>query len=79
MRRRRPQDRTPFAKINADPEVMRYFPAALTRQQSDALNDRTEAYFGLAGAGRLIGFTGLSRAAWEAVFTPAIEVPPAAG
>lgn len=82
MRRWQPQDRAPFAEINADPEVMRYFPAVLTSQQSDALIDRIESHFvehgyglwALQVQGRLVGFTGLSWATWEAAFTPAVEV-----
>ena len=82
MRRWQHRDRAPFADINADPEVMRYFPAPLTREQSDALVDRIEEHFDEHGyglwalevEGRLLGFTGLSWATWEAEFTPAVEV-----
>jgi RimJ/RimL family protein N-acetyltransferase len=69
LRRWRPEDRAPFAALNADPEVMRYFPATLDRAASDALVDRVEALFeeqgyGLwavevVGSGRFVGFTGL--------------------
>jgi RimJ/RimL family protein N-acetyltransferase len=34
------QDRAPFAAINADPEVMHYFPALMTHEESDAAADR---------------------------------------
>jgi RimJ/RimL family protein N-acetyltransferase len=70
MRRWRPADRAPFAEMNADPEVMRYFPATLGRAESDAYVDRIEAGFnergyGLwaletAATGEFIGFTGLN-------------------
>jgi RimJ/RimL family protein N-acetyltransferase len=70
MRRWRDADRDPFAALNADPEVMRYFPASLDRDASDALVDRIEELFqrqgfGLwalevAGTGEFIGFTGLN-------------------
>lgn len=33
-------DLEPFAELNADPEVMRYFPAPLSREESDILVDR---------------------------------------
>ncbi|WP_237154069.1 GNAT family N-acetyltransferase [Oryzibacter oryziterrae] len=33
-------DRAPFAALNADPEVMRYFPAVRSREESDALVDK---------------------------------------
>ena len=31
-----------FAKMNADPEVMRYFPSLLSREQSDALSNKLD-------------------------------------
>jgi RimJ/RimL family protein N-acetyltransferase len=43
LRRWRAEDREPFAALNADPEVMRHFPALLDRAQSDALAARAEA------------------------------------
>ncbi|MGO9219723.1 MAG: GNAT family N-acetyltransferase [Streptosporangiaceae bacterium] len=42
MRRWREVDREPFAAMNADPEVMRYFPAPLDRAASDAMVDRID-------------------------------------
>ena len=70
MRRWRDADREPYAALNADPEVMRYFPATLTRGESDASVDRIEELFerqgyGLwaleeAATGAFIGFTGLN-------------------
>ena len=51
MRRWREDDREPFAAMNADPEVMRYFPAPLDRAASDALVDRIEDLFGRQGFG----------------------------
>jgi len=82
MRRWQRRDRAPFADINADPEVMRYFPSTLTPRESEALIDRIEEHFvehgyglwALEVQGRLVGFTGLSWATWEADFTPAVEV-----
>jgi RimJ/RimL family protein N-acetyltransferase len=40
LRRWRPSDKEPFARFNADPAVMEYFPSALDRPQSDAFADR---------------------------------------
>lgn len=84
LRRWRTADRAPFAALNADPEVMRYFPAPLSRHQSDALADRIEAGIERDGwglwaleeraTGRFLGFTGLARPAFEAHFTPAVEI-----
>ena len=84
LRRWRPEDRTPFAALNADPEVMRHFPAVLTRRESDGLADRIETYMERAGwglwameeraSGRFLGFTGLARPGFEAPFMPAVEI-----
>ena len=35
LRQWRDADLAPFAALNADPEVMRYFPATMTQAQSD--------------------------------------------
>jgi RimJ/RimL family protein N-acetyltransferase len=77
-------DKEPFAAMNSDPAVMEHFPAAMTREESDAFVDRIGAQlaewgFGLwalevRDTGRFIGFTGLSRPSFEAHFTPAVEV-----
>jgi RimJ/RimL family protein N-acetyltransferase len=84
LRRWRPEDRAPFAALNADPEVMEHFPARLTRAESDAFVDRIEAGFAEHGfglwavevqaTGEFIGFTGLAVPSFDAPFTPAVEV-----
>jgi RimJ/RimL family protein N-acetyltransferase len=51
LRRWRSADRDPFASLNADPEVMRYFPAPLDRAASDAFVDRIESGFETFGYG----------------------------
>jgi RimJ/RimL family protein N-acetyltransferase len=53
MRRWRDSDREPLAAMNADPEVMRYFPAPLTRAESDALVERLDGLFPTHGLGSL--------------------------
>jgi RimJ/RimL family protein N-acetyltransferase len=70
MRRWRDADRKPFAAMNADPEVMRYFPAPQGRAESDRLVDLIEQRFEQQGfglwalevvsTGDFIGFTGLN-------------------
>jgi RimJ/RimL family protein N-acetyltransferase len=70
MRRWQESDREPYAALNADPEVMRYFPGLLARADSDAHISRMEDHFerhgfGLwalevADTGQFIGFTGLA-------------------
>jgi RimJ/RimL family protein N-acetyltransferase len=84
LRRWRDEDRESFAAMNADSQVMAFFPKPLSRAESDALVDRIEAHFGRHGFGLwaievpgvapFIGFTGLSTAAFEAPFTPCVEV-----
>ena len=84
LRRWQPGDRAPFAAMNADPQVMRYFPKPLTRTESDAFVDRLETGFDDFGygvwalevraSGQFIGFTGLALQTFEAPFTPAVEV-----
>jgi RimJ/RimL family protein N-acetyltransferase len=70
MRRWRDADRDPYAAVNADPEVMRYFAAPPDRADSDAHVDRAEDRFARQGfglwalevtaTGEFIGFTGLN-------------------
>jgi RimJ/RimL family protein N-acetyltransferase len=84
LRRWRGEDRAPFAELNADPEVMEFFPAPLSRKESEALIERIESGFerhgfGLwalepLGSGELVGFAGLAVPGFEAHFTPAVEV-----
>jgi len=84
LRRWRPEDRPPFAALNADPEVMHHFPAPLTRVESDAFADMVEAAMERDGwglwameeraSGRFLGFTGLARPRFEAPFLPAVEI-----
>jgi RimJ/RimL family protein N-acetyltransferase len=70
MRRWRDSDREPFAKLNGDPDTLRFFPATMNRAASDALVDVIEARFErqgfglwaleIAETGDFIGFTGLN-------------------
>lgn len=79
----READRGAFAAMNADPEVVHFLPAALSRAESDAFVDRIEACwakgYGLwavevPGVAPFVGYTGLSDATFEAPFTPVVEV-----
>lgn len=77
-------DRAPLAALNADPAVMRHFPGTMTRAESDAWAGRLEAHFATHGWGfwvverrsapGLVGVAGLQTIAWEADFTPAVEI-----
>lgn len=80
----RDDDLTPFAALNGDPEVMRFFPSAADRDRSDAMALRLGAQVDERGWGLwavevvrgapFIGFIGLQPIPFEAHFTPAIEV-----
>jgi RimJ/RimL family protein N-acetyltransferase len=47
----RTSDREPFARMNGDSDVMRYFPRTLTREESDAFVDRIDRQFDERGYG----------------------------
>lgn len=49
LRRWQECDRTPFAQMNADPVVMHYFAAPMTREESDEAIDRYLAAFDREG------------------------------
>ncbi len=84
LRQWRPEDREPFAVLNGDPEVMRYFPDTLDRRASDALADRIEKLIAEQGwgfwavelkqSGDFIGFVGLHRPAPGLPFSPCVEI-----
>lgn len=84
LRAWRDTDRSPFAALNADPKVMEHFPDTLTREKSDALVDRIEAFFAdngwglwaveVPGVHEFIGFIGLVPPSFDAHFTPCVEV-----
>ena len=84
MRRWIDDDRAPFAAMNADPEVMRYFPTSLDRAESDALVDRIEEQFHSYGFGlwalerrsdaAFLGFTGLSPVHDDLPYSGEVEV-----
>lgn len=84
LREWRDEDLAPFAKLNADPQVMRYFPAVLDRSASDAMAVRIRARLAVDGWGLwavevpgvapFIGFVGLARPRFESHFAPGVEV-----
>jgi RimJ/RimL family protein N-acetyltransferase len=84
LRQWREADREPFADLNADPEVMRYFTSTMTREESDAFAHDIAAEIDHQGWGLwavevvggpgFIGFAGLNEPRFEAHFTPAVEV-----
>ena len=79
-----PQDLAPFAALNADPRVMAYFPALLTRSESDRMADRCQTLIDERGWGfwaaefketqRFIGFVGLHIPSEQLPFSPCVEI-----
>lgn len=82
LRQWRDSDLAPFVALNSDPEVMRYFPAALTAEQCHAFLQRQRELIATRGwglwaveaDGAFAGFTGLSVPTFEAPFMPCVEV-----
>ncbi|MGM0896474.1 MAG: GNAT family N-acetyltransferase [Bacillota bacterium] len=84
FRRWKTSDRAPFAALNANPDVMEFFPKTLSRAESDALVDRIEAHFEEKGYGlwaverkeddAFIGFIGLLDVNFDAGFPGAAEI-----
>jgi RimJ/RimL family protein N-acetyltransferase len=80
----RDEDLPPFAALNADSQVMEFFPRPLDRTESDALAARIRNQFARSGFGLwavevcgvapFIGFVGLSVPSFEAHFTPCVEI-----
>lgn len=80
-------DFEPFAAMNCDPQVMRHFPALLSREQSDAHASRIRALIEERGWGfwaadslldsqapQFIGFVGLHVPIAELPFSPCVEI-----
>ena len=84
LRRWRKVDLPAFAALNADPEVMEYFPSTLDERETAHLIARFESSFVEHGfgvwavevpwAGALVGFCGLSTPTFDEFFTPCVEV-----
>ena len=84
LRQWRPEDREPFAMLNADPEVMEFFPKPLSRSESDALAERLGQSIASRGwglwaaelreSGEFIGFVGLEQAPPRIPHSPCVEV-----
>ncbi len=84
LRAWRDEDLDELATLCADPAVMRYFPAPLSHEQSQALFSGLQQHFADHGFtfwslwhredGRFVGMTGLAHVGFEARFTPAVEI-----
>jgi RimJ/RimL family protein N-acetyltransferase len=84
LRRWRPVDLDQFAAINADPQVMEHYPAALSREESAALIERIAGSFEdhgyglwaveITGETPFAGYVGLDPVGIEVPFAPAVEL-----
>ncbi|MES2526248.1 MAG: GNAT family N-acetyltransferase [Bdellovibrionota bacterium] len=78
------KDRLEFARMNGDSQVMEYFPALWSLEESNAVfeklrNQLLERGWGLwaledKASGKFLGFTGLNIPGFEAPFLPAVEI-----
>lgn len=77
-------DFEPFARMNADHRVRKYFPSVLTEEESNALaekiilkiQDQGWGFWAVSAPGiaDFIGFIGLAVVEFKAPFTPAVEI-----
>jgi 3-dehydroquinate dehydratase/shikimate dehydrogenase len=87
LRQWREEDLEPFAALNADPQVMEYFPAIISRQESDQMMKRMQTKIEERRWGwwavslmenekfiGLIGMNDVDQATFPAHFFPAVEV-----
>ncbi|HDT6550632.1 GNAT family N-acetyltransferase [Serratia marcescens] len=85
LRQWKVSDLEPFAKLNADPEVMKYFPATLSYEESDKLawrfKEDIELNHGwgiwateLKATNEFVGFVGLAHQPDRFDFSPCTEI-----
>jgi RimJ/RimL family protein N-acetyltransferase len=84
LRQWRDSDREPFAALNADARVMEFFPALLSRAESDAMADRCASLIAERGwgvwavetkaAAQFIGMVGLHIPTAALPFSPCVEI-----
>lgn len=84
LRQWKPSDLEPFAVLNSDPRVMKFFPSPLSRPESDAMAQRCQSLIAERGWGfwaaeskvtqEFIGFVGLHVPIAELPFSPCVEI-----
>lgn len=84
LRSWKPEDLPVFVEINRDPEVMKYFPAPLSDEETAALYHRVQDELARKGwgmyaveiknTGEFAGFVGLHEIGFDADFTPGTEI-----
>lgn len=78
------EDIIPFAEINKDADVMKYFPHLLSYEETSAMLKRINLHFEKHGFGlfaieelsakKFIGFSGFMIPSFQSYFTPCIEI-----
>lgn len=78
------QDLDPYWKLNQDSRVLEFLPGPLSKDEVAVFIDKMEKSFSAnrymlwaveeKHSGELMGFVGLSSPAWEAAFTPCVEI-----
>ncbi|WP_455199322.1 GNAT family N-acetyltransferase [Kaarinaea lacus] len=84
LRQWKKEDRPLFAKINADPEVMQFYPSVLDEKESEDLAEKIELLIKEKGWGfwavevknenKFIGFVGLHEPEYDLPITPCTEI-----
>ena len=84
LRQWKKDDLVEFSRLNADPEVMKYYPSTLTTEESHRLAKKIEALIVKRGwgfwavelleTGSFIGFVGLHEPEYTLPVTPCVEV-----
>jgi RimJ/RimL family protein N-acetyltransferase len=84
LRQWQDSDADPFAAMNADPQVMEFFPATMTREKSDEMLMRCQNLINERGwgiwavelreTGEFIGFVGLHTPGYDLPFVPCVEI-----
>ena len=84
LRQWQDSDHAPYIAMNMDEEVMRYFPALQTAEETLAQIERFQTFINENGygffavqcrdTGDFIGFTGLAQPRFESYFTPCVEI-----
>jgi len=84
LRQWQEKDKEPFAALNSDPRVMKYFPSLLSKAKSDSVVDRAKTLIMERGwgfwaaelkeTGAFIGFIGLHMPTDDLPFSPCVEI-----
>jgi len=84
LRKWKEEDLQPFAEMNRDPDVMKYFLKSLTEEESLVFYNRIQDEFSDYGYGlyavekksdgAFLGYTGFHHISFETDFTPGVEI-----